>query len=436
MGALQEIVNVNIVVQNSGISIAAFNTPMYLGLHKVFEERHRTYASVQELLDDGFDPNSQEVIVATAVFAQDVTVDEIVIGRRHSDEVESITPSPVSNSTEYSVTINGTEFSVTSDSSALATEIVGLLVAAINGGAEPVTAVDNGGSLALTPDVPGTDYTLTTSENLTVVVDDYGAESLTAAIAAVRAENDTWYGLMTHTHVEADVLEVAGVVEAMDVPKLYGFSTQDADVITSATTDVLSELADLEYDRTFGLYDPDADSAFPEAAWFGVMLAKEPGEATWMFKTLVGQDADALSTSQSGFVRSATKNGNTYEEIGGVSITREGKVVSGEYIDVIVGIDWLTARMTERIFDALVVNDKIPYTQEGVTIIESMVRAQLRDAIEQGVIAEEPAFEIDVPTVADISAAVKATRQLPAIEFTATLQGAIHKVTVNGTVTV
>lgn len=434
MGALQEIVDVNIVVQNSGISIASFNKPMYLGLHKVFTERARTYASVDEMLDDGFDPNSQEVVVATAVFAQDVTVESLVIGRRHSDEVETITPSPVADNTEYTVTINGTEFSFTSGVGATASSIVDGLVAAINGGSEPVTAVDNNTTLALTADVPGDDYTVTTSENLTVVVDDYSAESLTAAIAAVRAVDDTWYGLMTHTHVEDDVLEVAGVIEALDVPKIYGFSTADADIITSSTTDVLSLLQDLEYDRTFGLYDPDADSAFPEAAWFGVMLAKEPGEATWMFKTLVGQDADALTTTQRNFVNG--KNGNTYEEIGGVSITREGKVASGEYIDVIVGIDWLTARMTERIFDALVTNDKIPYTQEGVTIIESMVRAQLRDAIEQGVIAADPAFTIDVPTVSEISAAVKATRQLPAIEFSATLAGAIHKVTVNGTVTV
>jgi hypothetical protein len=432
MGALQEIVDVNIVVQNSGISVAAFNKPMYLGLHKVFEERARTYASVAEMLEDGFDPNSQEVIVATAVFAQSISVDQLVIGRRHSDEVESITPSPVSNSAEYSITINGTEFSITSGGSATAAAIVDALVAAINGGSEPVTAVDNNTSLALVADVPGVDFTVTTSENLTTVVDDYSAESLTAAIAAVRALDDTWYAIMTHSHVEDDILEVAGVIEALDAAKIYAYSTADADVITSSTTDVMSLLQDLNYDRTFGLYDPDADSAFPEAAWVSDGLARDPGEATWMFKTLVGQDADAISTTQRGFVN--TKNGNTYETIGGVAITREGKVASGEYIDVVIGIDWMTARITERVFGALVANPKIPYTQEGVTIIEAQLRAQLRDSVDAGIITED--FDVEVPTVSEIASSVKATRQLPEITFTGTLQGAIHKVTINGTVTV
>jgi hypothetical protein len=90
--SLNEIVNVQVNVENVAVSRQSFGTMLHLGLHKVFTERLRLYTSVQGLLDDGFDPSSVEVAVATAVFSQQITPASIYIGRRQSDDVSSITP--------------------------------------------------------------------------------------------------------------------------------------------------------------------------------------------------------------------------------------------------------------------------------------------------------------------------------------------------------
>ncbi len=430
--SLTEIVNVNVNVENVAVSRASFGTMLHLGLTKVFTERFRLYTGVQGLLDDGFDASSVEVAVATAVFSQDIVPPSIKIGRRQSDDVSSITPNPVADNTLYSVTINGIQFDFTSGVAATAATISLGLSAAINAGGEPVTATDGVGSVSLSPDVAAVPYSVTTSANLDVVVDAAGAETLTTAISEIRTIDDDWYALTSESHVIADITEVATVVQTLK--KIYAYSTNQADAITSVTTDIFSTLSALNYDRTIGLFDPDADTAYPEAAWLGVMLPKDPGSATWSFKTLVGQDADALTPTESSNARG--KNGNTYETIGGVDITRFGTTAEGEFMDITRGIDQLESRLQERIFSVLVAADKIPYTEQGVAIIEAEIRAQLREAIASGVIAAEPEFVITTPVVADISAVVKATRALPTITFTATLQGAIHKITVVGSVTV
>ena len=429
--SLSEIVNVNVNVENVSVSRASFGTMLHLGLHKVFTERSRVYTSVAGVLADGFAANSKEIAVATAVFSQDIVPTSIRIGRQQTDDIV-ITPTTIADNTDYTVTINGTPFTIDSGVAATATTIATALDVAINAGAEPVTSVDGTGFITLNPDVAAVAYSVSVTANLTAVPDAAGAETLTVAIAAIQADNDEFYALTQESHVAADVLEVAAIIQTLK--KIYVYSSSDADILTGVATDIFSLTSALNYDRTMGLYDPDADTAYPEAAWLGVMLPKDPGSATWSFKTLVGQDADALTPTESSNARG--KNGNTYETIGGVDITRFGTTAEGEFMDITRGIDWLESRLQERIFSKLVAADKIPYTEQGVAIIEAEIRAQLREAIAAGVVAAEPEFTITTPVVASISAVVKATRALPTITFTATLQGAIHTIVIVGSVTV
>lgn len=259
-----------------------------------------------------------------------------------------------------------------------------------------------------------------------------GVESLaTAMTAIVEADND-WYGFASYLHTQAGVLALAGIIETM--AKIYGTSESAADVKNGVVGNILKQLEALNYDRTFLLFDEEADTVFPEAAWFGKMLTTGPGEATWKFKTLAGVDADPLSATQNNNI--LNDNGNTYQEIGGVSITCNGTMVSGEFIDVMRGVDWLDSRMTERIFSVLVNSPKIPYTDAGVAVIETEIRAQLDEAVDEGVINGEIPYTVTVPKVADVSQNDKALRTLPPIKFRAVLAGAIHKVEIRGVVTV
>jgi len=141
-----------------------------------------------------------------------------------------------------------------------------------------------------------------------------------------------------------------------------------------------------------------------------------------------------LNTTE--FNNAIGKECNVYTEVGGVDITENGVVVSGEFIDIIRGTDWIQARIEENIFSALVNADKIPYTNAGIDVIKSRTSAILRQAIDNGILAADPAPVVTAPDVADISSTDKANRLLPDVEFTATYAGAIHKVIIQGKISV
>lgn len=260
---------------------------------------------------------------------------------------------------------------------------------------------------------------------------DAADADITASLNAVDQENDDWYGFVITSRVIADQEDAAAWAESRI--KLFGLASADTDILdASSTTDIAYLLNNAAYARSFVLYHDDAATAYPEAAWFGLLLPTAPGSSTWAYKTLAGIPAVKLSSTER--INTFDKKANTYELRGGVNITKNGTVAEGDYMDIIRGIDWLQARIQERIYGLLTRVPKIPYTEEGVALIENELRAQLDVAIAQGVIAADPAYVITTPRVKDISANDKANRFLPDVRFEATLAGAIHEIRIRGTV--
>jgi hypothetical protein len=99
-------------------------------------------------------------------------------------------------------------------------------------------------------------------------------------------------------------------------------------------------------------------------------------------------------------------------------------------------IDWLYANIQEDVFALLQANDKIPFTDIGIAQVQGAIQAVLGRGISVGGLSADPAPAVTVPAVADISTIDKAARNLTGIEFTATLAGAIHIVTITGSVSV
>jgi hypothetical protein len=430
--SIRDIVNVQITRQTTPVSQRGFGVVMILGTHKVFNERIRYYQEADAILEDGFESTSPEYIAALAVLSQQPRPIQLAIGRRSVDDVV-MTVATVADSTNYTTTINGTDFTINSGVGATAESIALALVGAINAGSEPVTAVDNvDGTYDLNADVTNDAWTLSFDENQTVA-DYVASDALQDDLTAVNEENDDWYGLVITSRVKQDVLDAAAWCEARI--KLFGTASDDTDILDAlSTTDIAFELSDAEYARTFVMYHDEAADIYPEAAWFGLQFPTPPGSTTWAFKTLATIPSVKLSATQR--INAQNKNCNTYENRGGVSFAYQGKVAAGEFIDVIRGVDWLQARMTERIFSRLVNLPKIPYTDPGAAIVEAEIRAQLDVAIAQGLIAADPQYTVTIPKVADQAFNDRANRYFPNITFFATLAGAIHSLEVRGTVSV
>lgn len=438
--SLDQIVNVQISRQTTPVARASFGLGMFLGAHKRFTSRIQQYTSVQAMLDAGFSSTDSEVIAAQKYFGQELTPTSLFIGRRAADDNTTLTFTAAAQAgVVYSLTINGEVATYTSTGVETAAAVAAAFETA-NGAvftAAGVTFDDTAadGTAVMAPAVASTPYSLTSEQNI-VIAASY-TETLTDALAAVRAENDSFYGVMCYSHQTADILEVAAAVEAMK--KVYVTSSSEAAIVdTSAATDTTSVAAQLEaaaYARTALVYSAVANTQFPEAAWMGLMFPKDPGSATWKFKTLAGITRDNLSATQQ--TNATDKSANVYVEIGGVNITLEGTVSAGEFIDVIRGIDWLDARLTERIYSVLVNNDKVAYTDTGISQIQSQIEAQKAEGIFVGFLDDDPSVHtITVPKKADIAFNDKANRFLPNVKFKFTLAGAIHALEIQGVVTV
>lgn len=258
-----------------------------------------------------------------------------------------------------------------------------------------------------------------------------------AALTAINNENGDWYRFVILPVVTAtpndEYLDAAEWTETQK--KRLFIQTLETDTLNAAlSTDLAAQLKALGYERTVVQYHLAANTdEYAHASWVGEGSPFDPGSSTWAYKTLKGVTADKLTTGQ----KSAAwgKNCNTYTTVGGVSITEKGVVASGEFIDILDGIDWIESRLQETVFGSLVNLRKIPYDDSGIQMIRGLVKSVLDEAGRKGILQGDT-IEVTAPKYKDIPSADRMARHLPDIKFTALLQGAIHTVAISGVVSV
>lgn len=360
MSDLNTIVQVTISRETQAVAIASFGTPAIISEFLTSKttaafDRYRNYASLSEMIDDGWEATDDEYKAANIILAQNPKPDKVMIGR----------------------------------------------------------------------------------------LDDVGVgdASITEGLTAIAAASQDWYAweLLPPGTYEDDIKEAALWNETQK--KIFFYSSADDDILDpSSTTDLAYFFKNAAYDRTISCYHPNSLDETPtpapawfEAGWMGEALPYDPGSQTWAYKTISGVATYALTSGQ--VTAALAKSANIYTTIGGVNVTQNGTVASGEYIDIIRGLDWLESSLQEAVYAELVNKRKIPYTDEGIALIENTVRGVLSTAATAGLLIEST-IVMSVPLLSEISSADKLTRNLPDVTFTADLQGAIHTVTIEGTVTV
>ena len=263
---------------------------------------------------------------------------------------------------------------------------------------------------------------------------DSNDATVDAALNAIANENNDWYGIVVDQALVSNFADVASWVETAKKFAIFWITDVNA-YDPSKSTDLASVLKLANRNRSAVVWHatPAGGADYPDAAWMGEGFPYEPGTSTWAYKTLNGVTPDTLLASQETALKN--KNCNYYMTVGGVSITQEGKVASGEYIDIIIGTDWIEARLREAVYSALVNNRKIPYDDTGIAMIEGLVKGVLNEAASKGILQAD-SIAVTVPKYADITQADKLARKLPDVKFSALYQGAIHSVTINGTISV
>ena len=126
-----------------------------------------------------------------------------------------------------------------------------------------------------------------------------------------------------------------------------------------------------------------------------------------------------------------------------LNLTRGGKVAGGEWVDVIRFRDWLQDVMQGNLVATLIIRPKLPYTDEGLAVIESSMIKSLEEGVKAGGVVDwrdsgegqlVRGYTVTVPQAKDVPFNIKASR-VAHVSFSAYLTGAIHAIEVTGSFT-
>lgn len=438
---------------------ATFNYPIYCASHMYFAdtERTRAYSSWDDIKADTDIPEGSVVYnAAKAIFSQEISPEIVFIGRREADSV-SFTPSVVANSVDYGFSVIVTETatgtavtttpSITSDADATAAEIATALFtdadAAGTNEIANVTVADDTGSISVTPD---TGFTIQLVDT-TRLVDTYTSTETAAELkTAISDEEDEWYFISCEDNGDSFVLDMAAEIEATggtNAPKMYFVSTSDANSIVAETdpaNDLIGSLKTLGYNRTVAYWQSSKVDQYIECAAVGYNGVYQAGGTTWKFMQLKGISVASdpvtgktLSKSKQGYIKD--RNGNWMGKERGISDTKEGKVVGGEWIDVIRGTDWLNDSI-EVALQTLLRNQrggKIAMTDKDLKKVTNTVDNVLHTAVKVGFL--KGFVPTSVPKAIDIPFVDQVARLLENITWKGYLAGAVHKIVVDGNLT-
>lgn len=351
MAAIDSFVEVFITKNTQQIDITSFSIPMILSAHGQFIERARVYNSLTGVAED-FGTTSTTYIMAQRLFGQELVFPQIVIGRKDVDHTAiSVVPADAAT---YTVTINSVEYDYVSGTGETEEEILAGILALI----DEVTGVVAGLNAAGDEILIYTDFTVVADGVNAVASAITATESYSDALFAVQEENDDFYAVVIDSHEAAEVLAFAQTIEGLT--KIFGTSTSDRQVLSAvSTTDIGSQLYDLNLERTFVVWSATADTQYPEAAWLHQML-EVPGSNTWALKELALVTVSRLSETEVNVLNS--KNVNYFRRVKGAAIIMNGQMAGGEFIDATVFLDWWKARVQEAVFFRMINSRKIPLT--------------------------------------------------------------------------
>lgn len=236
---------------------------------------------------------------------------------------------------------------------------------------------------------------------------------------AIEANKDFFFVVCTDNSLET----IKAISEKCQVNnKVYAVTINDTADIEAIGKEV--------FDNTFVAFHDDENAYLAEGV--AVIMSYKIGGKTAKFKQVQGVTEANISLTD--LYKLHENKIFTYVKKLGVLQTTEGKVLSGEYIDVVLGEYWIRFRMEERMQRLALTQDKIPYTNRGIAMLVSVAEQVLNQAVDMGII-EEGQYRVDYKRREEVDSNEVANRVYNHIIWTAMLQGAIHSGQISGILT-
>ena len=274
-------------------------------------------------------------------------------------------------------------------------------------------------------------------------------DALIEAIKKFQQEEDNdWYYFMTDRDEPEYVKALAKFAEASEPTEAeLGVGIEDhRKFYMGQTTD--KSFADNTARAAVIYTDREFISEEPDASYTGNVGPFYPRNVTWKFKR--PQDGNAPASAGAKLIslpkltegernRLIENHVNFLTEEYKRQYVKEGVCLDGEFIDVVLGGDWIAKRMRDLLYDILLSNPNIDYSDAGFGLIATAVLQALAEAADEdhNIIARDPeskagVFTVVIPKYADSTEEQRRNRVMPDITWEALLCGAVHQVKTKG----
>lgn len=275
------------------------------------------------------------------------------------------------------------------------------------------------------------------------------ADNLINAIKQFQSDVDNdWYYLLTDRDEDEYVMALAKFAEASEPSEAeLGAGVEDHRKFYMGQTSN-KQFASITSRAAVIYTDPEYLSEEPDASYTGNVGPFYPKSVTWKFKR--PQDGNA-STSEGEKLISLPKltegerdallesHVNYLTEEYKRQYVKDGTCLDGEFIDIVLGADWIAKRMRDLLYDILLENANINYGDDGFGLIATAPAQALAEASDEdhNIIARDPetkagVFTINIPKYADSTEEQRRNRVMPDITWEALLSGAVHQVKTKG----
>jgi len=186
----------------------------------------------------------------------------------------------------------------------------------------------------------------------------------------------------------------------------------------------------------------------PDASYTGNVGPFYPKNVTWKFKR--PQDGNAATSEGTKLIslpkltegqrdQLAENHVNYLTEEYKRRYVKEGVCLNGEFIDTVLGGDWIAKRIRDLLYDILLDNPNVDYSDAGFGLVATAVLQALAEAADEdhNIIARDQEsktgiFIVNIPKWAESTDEQRRNRVMPDITWEAQLAGAIHQVKTKG----
>lgn len=477
---ISRLINVSVNLAPKAAQFPNLSTLLVLGTSAVIDavERLRNYSSLAAVAAD-FGTMAQEYLSAVLWFEQRPSPTTLTIGRwlnaaSHGQLIGGAL-SAAHQLASFWAAIGDGSIRVTVDGGSLQTltnidftgatnmnGVAAIIDAAIAGATVVWNSVysrfeitsastGTGSTIAVQAGLTGTDITspgaLIAGVGGAYVANGLAAESALAAVTLFDNQFSTqFYGLTIPSATSDDHLAVAAYIEADAISHFYGVSTEDAGSISSvSTTDIGYLLKQQNFRRTAWQYS--SSNAYAVVSLLGRILTTNwqanNTAITLMYKQEPGITAETLTETQIDALEA--KNGNVFVTYNNdTAIIEQGKCASGDYIDSVIGIDWLRGQIQTNLYNLLYQSpSKIPQTDAGNHQLATGIEAACQQGVVNGLLGPgvwnsngfgqieagdflSKGFYVYTPPITSQSQADREQRKSVPFQVAAKLAGAVH----------